>query len=1035
MGARAMTPKPPPGFEIIPTQQAAVPPPPPGFEIVTAAQPSRPAGVGDGSEVRAYEPTIRERIGGYISDFFGNSAEGDRLAQGVVGSSGLGHSSMAVADFTPARIPMFAQESFRAYNEGRTGAAALAALGATPVPVLNKAVEGAVSAAQPVVEAARNLGTQAAARLPARVTGRSADDVADRVIAGRLQRSGQSADTVAEDLAAGQRSARLSSNSQAELPEMLADTSDDMQRLTGSVYRTGGEASEIVKPRLEGRQRGPENPYAPRLVEGPQGQIERIIDDFDRALEVKSSKGARATASELEAAQRAKADELYTKARAASEPFDLENTLVAWNLKAQQYQGPFRDTLVRAMNLFREPPGSFTRFGANTITRFDNAKKILDDMIEGAKRGGENNLARELVGLKNDLLAEVHRGGKNKLYQQARDEFGTAAENREAIDLGRRAFREDSEVSVDTFRALTPAQQKLFRIGLRDALRLALATKKPGDNATLLLQQRRIRELLTEVIPTPRAKAAEFKDRAERFGDLMRREERMSQTRNAVLGNSATAQRVADDAEFASDTLSRIMTSGRSAMNMGLELVGNQLQKVFGYRRDVAAALARKLTSTDPAERAATLEAIRAAQSPQAFSAFAEGISSAAPRTPALVAPTQQDDGSDITGSAGLDAIGGGAEGDRLRPPGMMRLGGPKPTDPYDQIPITADGNEEAARAAQAKMYEDNLRRVIDRSFVRYGDQVLIPNNIDDAIDMLVSGAAKAGDVLAAFPGVGTLIDDLGNAAGAGLKALRNAPKAPEEIIPGATAEGDAILAARRAAREKEQAAARAAQEQADRQARGAAYQAEAAKRGSTGTVPALSPAKDRAAIVEGLPEGTAPMAIKGRQGMPTRDEQIELVDKYISGGGRVRDLPSGDGPWGSSPQRKAERAQEAIQRAFDKDKAKQPPAKAATVGDEANLPSVKELMEAWKGAKAEADRLRSEIKSLKEKGRDTARLSEELRQTQLDLVRLQQASGYRRRFRTASEVLDGLPPQYVPIEPPLSVPPREAPRIYRKGQ
>jgi hypothetical protein len=249
--------------------------------------------------------------------------------------------------------------------------------------------------------------------------------------------------------------------------------------------------------------------------------------------------------------------------------------------------------------------------------------------------------------------------------------------------------------------------------------------------------------------------------------------------------------------------------------------------------------------------------------------------------------------------------------------------------DPYNQIPITADGDEAAARAAQDQMYADNMQRVQDRSLVRYGDQQLIPNNLPDTLDMLGTGLSRAGEVSAAFPGMGSLIDEAGDALGAGLRYARSKPPIPEEIIPGASAEGDAILAARRAKREAERAERAQAVEYAERIARGSAFQAEAAKRGSTGTVPILSPRRDREALLRGLPEGTAPMAIAGRQGLPKRKEQINLIDKYLSMGGRADDLPSGEGPWGESVRAQVDRTREAINRAWSKDRALRAKSKA----------------------------------------------------------------------------------------------------------
>ena len=56
----------------------------------------------------------------------------------------------------------------------------------------------------------------------------------------------------------------------------------------------------------------------------------------------------------------------------------------------------------------------------------------------------------------------------------------------------------------------------------------------------------------------------------------------------------------------------------------------------------------------------------------------------------------------------------------------------------------------------------------------------------------------------------------------------------------------------------------------------------------------------------------------------------------------------------------------------------------------------------AYQAAKKEAEQLRAQIKALKDKGKDVTRLANDLRRTQEDLVNLQLATGYRRRFRTA---------------------------------
>lgn len=454
---------------------------------------------------------------------------------------------------------------------------------------------------------------------------RGADDAADEILARRIAREGSSPSQKRLDLQKGQAvDARLNANSTATLPETIADTSDAMQRLTGSLYRQGGEAGNEIRDALERRQRGPANPFGSRPANAtPDGQAERIMDATERALLIRSSSTARQTERQIAADQARRGRELYNQARANSEPFDLQPALDGMALRAQDYGGEFRNALNRAISLFRnEFPN---RRAVDNITRFDASKKALDDMIEGAQRQGQGNLVRELTQFKNSLFDAVHRVDTNGnptanlLYREARQTWGTAAENREAIDLGRGALRSGSEIGAENYRELSPGQQQLFRLGFLESLRNALSQKRPGNDITQLFQQARVRELMNEIIPRPNGRNAVFANRQERFGNLLNREERMVQTRNAVLGNSATAQRAQDDAEFAGDALAGMWNRFRqspSLFNIGVEAIGTGLQKIFGYRQDVALALSRRLLEADPTARNQILRRLRARGGP-----------------------------------------------------------------------------------------------------------------------------------------------------------------------------------------------------------------------------------------------------------------------------------------------------------------------------------------------------------------------------------------------------------------------------------
>ena len=495
------------------------------------------------------------------------------------------------------------------------------------------AVGGVAGFALPGLAAAASRGYGAAADLvsPAITRMRHGPEAAaDEILARRIAREGSTPAAKRLDLQKGQAAATFGQNSQAQLPEAIADTSDAMQRLTGSVYRSGAEAGNAVKGALQARQKGPDNQYGQPAADAAPAQRDRILEDVERALRIRSSDTARNTDRKIMAQQAREGARLYQIAREQSEDFDLAPQLEALAERMQMYPGPFADKLKAAGDLFvRQSDEGGTL--VNNVTQFDASKKALDDMIEAAQRSGENNMARELTEFKNGLLGAVHGadGSRNTAYRTARQAWGTAAENREAIELGRSALRDGSEISAENFAALNPGQQQLFRLGFLESVRNATARTRPGNDATMLFQEPRVRELLNAIIPQPRRRTAAFANRRERFGEVMRREERMGQTRQAVIGNSATAQRQMDDAEFTGDTIRTMYDRFRHSpglLNMGLEAIGATMQRVFDYRQDVALALAQRLLTTDRTVQNQILRRLQRRGGPDVFQRFAEQI-------------------------------------------------------------------------------------------------------------------------------------------------------------------------------------------------------------------------------------------------------------------------------------------------------------------------------------------------------------------------------------------------------------------------
>lgn len=158
-----------------------------------------------------------------------------------------------------------------------------------------------------------------------------------------------------------------------------------------------------------------------------------------------------------------------------------------------------------------------------------------------------------------------------------------------------------------------------------------MATKKPGSDVTQIFQQQRVQELLREIIPRSRGTNG-FSNRPERFGNYLNREQRMVQTKNDVLGGSPTAQRQQDDMGFAGDALASMWSRFRSApslFNIGVEAIGTGLQKVFGYRQDVALSLAQRLLESDPTRRNELLRRLNQRHGADAFAQMATAIDQA----------------------------------------------------------------------------------------------------------------------------------------------------------------------------------------------------------------------------------------------------------------------------------------------------------------------------------------------------------------------------------------------------------------------
>lgn len=540
-------------------------------------------------------------------------------------------------------------------ESGVKGAVAGGALGGL-VPVA-----GAV--AGNAVQKARDIVTPAIVRKT-----RGIEDAADEVMTARLRASGETPTSLRQQIDDAGRSGTFygggKSASQTESPLGLVDLSPSMQKLGGSAARSSDDAMTRADAFLNTRQTGvppraaggkaaagdaglvSRNPLAP-MEKGakPAGQFERVKDALTRAMTLedkdfhKFGENAYRTEQSLVSKLKEEADKLYSEARGAAQNFNIQPVIrpVIERIASELDHAPIGEA-----NIVRRALKQFTTGNGNVVTSleaFDKAKRAVDGLVGRARTAGDKNAERLLTSIKNELIEAVDNistQGIGEKYRAARNYYSSQMELQDAINLGRQAFKENSDVVADQFRNLNEGQKKLFRLGLIESFESNLGRRKRTNDVTQIFETPRVQELLRDVIPrtetaTGRAKkGAVYADRPERFGDFIANEKQMVRTGNKVLGNSATAERMADDAKFTRQGLSQMITNLRSSGGLTgvvLEGVATGLNRIFGMRDDVAAVIARRLFTADPQQRDAVLRRLEQAYGKQKLPALLDMLS------------------------------------------------------------------------------------------------------------------------------------------------------------------------------------------------------------------------------------------------------------------------------------------------------------------------------------------------------------------------------------------------------------------------
>lgn len=455
-----------------------------------------------------------------------------------------------------------------------------------------------------------------------------ADAAAAQHIANQLQSAG---------VRPGQLASRLDDATNASVignPNVaLVDLDPSMQRLAGSVTRQNMEAGNIGQRFMAGRQTGitpadgmPANagiptrqfmtPAAP--IDPPMGQFERVNETVRTLLRVPPRSAYRVDQDLVETARR-EADRLYGDAYRAANGLDIrpyiQPVLDRWRAVASNQDTPIgvARLIEQAIRQFRSRLGT-----VQSLESFQRAKEFLDDDItllmntmsgkQRARAGMMNDIQREML----QAVDSIPNVGQ--MYANARGAFGSRQGMREALEAGRNALREGSEVSADAYRAMTPGQQQMFRVGLADSLERAMARQKRGADVTQIFQSPQNQALLMEIMAP---------DDAARLGRNIQTENTMTRSNYEVLGNSKTAQRQADDEAF--NQMSGVidtLRSTRSVSDAAFKFAQRVLDKTLRFRAETAEAMARRLFTADRAELDTVIAQIEARLGPTKAAQF-----------------------------------------------------------------------------------------------------------------------------------------------------------------------------------------------------------------------------------------------------------------------------------------------------------------------------------------------------------------------------------------------------------------------------
>ncbi len=493
------------------------------------------------------------------------------------------------------------------------GALTGAAVGGAAVPV----VEGAIPVAKFVANATGIPQTVAAATNPqgaaTKLIGEALDkDQANRakIIARRNALGENPAQSEISRLGLTPQEFGTAANN--GLPVNVSDLGGEAtRRLARTSANISPEASDILRSETASRFEGQQPRIADTLTSLGGGNSSQTLEQLkDRAAKANRPRYEKAYA---DGANGVWSDELARLSESPAVQSAIKDaTTTGRNFDVahgfKPVKNPFSEAPDGSMRLSRDQNGDAR---VPSLQFWDHVKRNLDDKIDKAIRAGEGNEAATLTALKRNIVSELDKSVPS--YAEARGmaakEFGA----QDALEAGEnfvtaKGQNHEYTKSIESF---SPPERELFAHGFMSKMESLLNEKGANRNA-----------VIDSAFNSPAAKKrivmAVGPERAAKLEAHLHVEAVMDQLRNAVTGNSTTAQQLADIARHGG-----VLGFGAHAI-----VAAFIRQGVKGLDERVMQLVAEGLTSRDPAVYQRAIETVR--RNRQLSAAFKSGLSDAA---------------------------------------------------------------------------------------------------------------------------------------------------------------------------------------------------------------------------------------------------------------------------------------------------------------------------------------------------------------------------------------------------------------------